>query len=207
MIQKPSKGYLLLELTILFVLFPLLYFFDVIPIHKVIPLVGLFLYCIIVLALNKPVNPHRFKASANWKLIVLRFVALSFVIFLWLRFFSPNQLLADFATNKQLLFMTIIYPISSAFPQELIFREFYFYRYEKLFSNQTVFIIVNMFLFAFAHLYFANWTIILFTLVGGLLFALTYLKTRSLLVVTIEHSLFGLLILSSGLSDQFYKAF
>ena len=66
---------------------------------------------------------------------------------------------------------------------------------------------VNIFLFSFAHIYFANWTILLFTLIGGAIFAHTYLRTRSLLVVTIEHTMYGVLILSSGLSNQFYKAF
>ncbi len=66
---------------------------------------------------------------------------------------------------------------------------------------------MNVILFAFAHIYFANWTILIFTLIGGTIFALTYLKTKSLLVVTIEHTLFGMLVLSSGLSEQFYKAF
>jgi membrane protease YdiL (CAAX protease family) len=109
--------------------------------------------------------------------------------------------------NKQLLFMTLIYPFASAFPQELIFREFFFQRYGLLFKNEKYIIVINIVLFAFAHIYFANWTIILFTLAGGLIFVTTYLKTRSLLVVTIEHTLFGIFILSSGLSDQFYKAF
>ncbi len=207
MIRTPPTWFLLLELTTLFIIFPLLYFFDLIPVHKIIPLVVLFIYCVIVLGLNRSVNPDRFKANANWKVIVVRFVSLSILIFLWIKFFSPNALLADFRVNKQLLFMTLIYPLSSAFPQELIFREFFFYRYESLYKHKAVFIICNMILFSFAHIYFANWTILFFTFVGGLIFALTYLKTKSLLVVTVEHSLFGMLILSSGLADQFYKAF
>ncbi|WP_276366729.1 CPBP family intramembrane glutamic endopeptidase [Chryseolinea sp. H1M3-3] len=207
MIRNPPTWFLLFELTTLFIIFPLLYFFDLIPVHKIIPLVVLFVYCVIVLGLNKPINPDRFKTKANWKAIVVRFLSLNIVIFLWIKFFSSNALFADFSVNKQLLLMTLIYPVSSAFPQELIFREFFFYRYEPLLNHKAVAIICNMILFSFAHLYFANWTILLFTFVGGLIFSLTYLNTKSLLVVTIEHSLFGILILSSGLADQFYKAF
>jgi membrane protease YdiL (CAAX protease family) len=103
--------------------------------------------------------------------------------------------------------MTLIYPLSSAFPQELISREFFFHRYEPILRNKNVVIATNVVLFSFAHLYFANWTVMIFTLVGGFIFALTYLKTKSLLVVTIEHTLLGVVILSSGLANQFYKAF
>jgi membrane protease YdiL (CAAX protease family) len=206
---KPSssKVYRFAELFILFVLTPGLYFFDLIPGHKVVPLLILFLYCVAILFLSKPVNPNRFTAHANWKFIIARFIAICLVIFLWIVFFTTGPILADFAANKQLLVMTLIYPITSAFPQELIFREFFFYRYEPIIKNKTVMIGTNVILFSFAHLYFANWTVMIFTLAGGLIFAFTYLKTKSLLVVTIEHTIFGIVILSSGLANQFYKAF
>jgi len=105
------------------------------------------------------------------------------------------------------LLMVLLYPFFSALPQELIFREFFFYRYRSLFPNPQVLIAVNVVVFAFAHVYFMNWIVIVFTLVGGALFALTYQQTRSLLVVTLEHSIYGLVILSSGLWEYFYKAF
>jgi membrane protease YdiL (CAAX protease family) len=103
--------------------------------------------------------------------------------------------------------MVLLYPFLSAFPQELIFREFFFYRYRNLFRKPQILIAVNIIVFAFAHVYFMNWIVIVFTLVGGALFALTYHQTRSLLVVTLEHSIYGLVILSSGLWEYFYKAF
>lgn len=205
--RKISTHYLLLEFILLFVIFPLLYFFDLIPFHKLVPLVVLFTYCVVILARHRPANPERFKTKANWRLILLRFIGISILILFWIKIFSPNPLFADFKANKKLLLMTLVYPFSSAFPQELIFREFFFYRYRSVFRNEIVLIAINVIMFAFAHIYFANWTILIFTLVGGIIFAHTYLKTKSLFVVTIEHTLYGMLILSSGLSEQFYKAF
>jgi len=207
MTRKIATLFLLLELILLFVIFPILYFFDLIPFHKVVPLVILFIYCLVILVRQRHANPDRFKTKANWSLILLRFIGISILILVWIKIFSPNPLFADFNANKKLLLMTIIYPFSSALPQELIFREFFFYRYKPIFRNEIVLISINVILFAFAHIYFANWTILIFTLIGGIIFALTYLKTKSLFVVTIEHTLFGMLILSSGLSEQFYKAF
>jgi uncharacterized protein len=207
MSRKISTPFLLLELILLFVIFPILYFFDLIPFHKLVLLVVLFIYCVIILMNQRHHNPERFNTKANWRLILLRFIGISILILVWIKIFSPNPLFADFKANKKLLLMTLIYPFSSAFPQELIFREFFFFRYRPIFRNEIVLIAINVILFAFAHIYFANWTILIFTLIGGIIFAFTYLKTKSLLVVTIEHTLFGMLILSSGLSEQFYKAF
>lgn len=205
--RNGSTIYLWIELFLLFIVTPLLYFFDLIPVNKIIPLAILFLYCLTILFLKKPANPNRFKTHANWRFLIIRFIGISALIYLWIVFFSPNPLLADFRGNRQLLIMTLIYPLSSAFPQELIFREFFFYRYEPLLRSNRLMVTVNVILFSFAHIYFANWTVMIFTLVGGFIFALTYMKTKSLLVVTIEHTLFGVLILSSGLANQFYKAF
>jgi uncharacterized protein len=205
--SRIQRGYLLLELIVLFVALPLLYFFDLIPFHKVVPLIILIVYCAVILFLYPEPNANRFKLTANWGAILLRFSLMAVLIAAWIKFFSTHALLADFTENKKLLLMTLIYPFSSAFPQELIFREFFFSRYRSLFQTKTVMVLVNIVLFAFAHIYFANWTILLFTVIGGAIFTHTYLKTKSLLVVTIEHTMYGMLILSSGLSGQFYKAF
>jgi uncharacterized protein len=208
MTEKPSHHWFLIaELILFFVVFPVLYWLDWIPVHKVIPLIVLFVYCLVILVRHKRMNRDRFGWTANWKLILYRFLLIGAVIFLSIYFFFEKSLLADFGANRKLVYMIIMYPLLSAFPQEVIFREFFFYRYASIFRNSTVMLIANIILFAFAHVYFAKWIVIGFTVIGGLIFSLTYLKTRSLLVVTIEHTLYGLLILSSGLSDHFYKAF
>ena len=68
-------------------------------------------------------------------------------------------------------------------------------------------LVANILLFSFAHIYFASSIVTTFTLVAGAIFAITYRRTQSLLVVSIQHSLYGLMILSSGLAQHFYKAF
>lgn len=194
------------ELIVLFAIVPVLYWFDMIPMHKVIPLIILFGYCFFILIIHKQIRKESFHVKANWKNILLRFFAISSLIILFVTWLSPH-VFADLGRNKQLLLMLIIYPLSSAFPQELIFRKFFFHRYEGLFQNQTALLVVNIVLFSFAHIYYESLIVLAFTLGGGLLFVLTYRRTKSLLVVTIEHTLYGMLILSTSLSDYFYKAF
>jgi membrane protease YdiL (CAAX protease family) len=201
------RGFLLLELIVLFVIVPLLYLFDLIPVHKIIPLLILFGYCVAILMIEKPKNDQRWSVKGSWGLILSRFIALGILILLSIYFFTAGPITADLSTNRQLLFMILIYPLSSAFPQELIFREFFYHRYQVIFKNANLLLLANVVLFAFAHIYFANWTVLIFTLIGGFIFSYTYLKTKSVLITTVEHTLYGLLILSSGLADQFYKAF
>jgi membrane protease YdiL (CAAX protease family) len=195
------------ELTVLFIVMPVLYVADVLPVHKIIPLVALLAYCTMILLVSKPVNPNRFSPSANWKLIISRFIIISITVFLLIGFYLHLDWFADLQKNRKLFYMILMYPLLSAVPQEVIFREFFFYRYGPLFRSPVLLVIMNAAMFSFAHIYFTSWIVTIFTLVGGVIFSLTYLRTRSLLVVSIEHTLYGLMLLSSGLGESFYKAF
>lgn len=205
--NKASSTLIILELLILFVALPLLYAFNLLPFHKIIPLVILLAYCTFILLAQGQLTLSKFKLETEWKIILFRFTLVTAFILVSIKLFSSYPLISDLSENKKLLYMLLLYPFLSALPQEVIFREFFFYRYGNIFKKPQVLILVNVLLFAFAHIYFGNWIVIAFTLIGGLIFALTFLKTRSIMVVTIEHSLYGLVILSSGLSPHFYKAF
>jgi uncharacterized protein len=202
--EPVSKPVRIAELIILFVILPLVYLIEAFPIHKLIPLISLFAYCFIVLYRNGEIKVKHFPGSVDWKIIFIRFILFVLILFTAVAFSSKN-LWADFSGNKKLIIMLALYPLLSALPQELIFRKFFFHRYAGLFSNRDFLLVINILLFSFAHIYFGNWIVIVFTLVGGLIFTLTFLKYKSLWVVTVEHSLYGLLILSSGLSPYFYK--
>lgn len=199
--------YIVLELILLFVLLPVLYALDWIPVHKIVPLLILFLYCSIVLFKKRQITLQDFSIDANWRSIIVRFVLVGAAILIYVRWFTPYNLVADFSANRKLVYMILMYPFLSAMPQELIFRKFFFYRYSSLFRNPKILILVNAVLFAFAHLYFSSVLVLFFTLLGGFMFSLTFLKNKSLLVVTLEHTLYGILILCTGLSALFYKAF
>jgi membrane protease YdiL (CAAX protease family) len=58
--------------------------------------------------------------------------------------------------------------------------------------------------FSFAHIVFRNPWAILFTFVGGLMFASTYLKTRSNLAASVEHALYGCFVFTIGIGQYFY---
>ncbi len=94
------------------------------------------------------------------------------------------------------------YSLFSVYPQEIIYRTFYFKRYSALFKNEKLFIFVNALVFSLAHLFFKSSLVIVLTFLGGLLFALTYLKTKSILLVSIEHAIYGCWLFTAGMGSM-----
>ena len=103
---------------------------------------------------------------------------------------------------KVWLFFLGVYSLISVLPQEFLYRTFFFERYSELFLSKTLFIILNAGLFSLAHLFFANSLVMLLTFIGGLLFAYTYSKINSVILVIIEHILYGCWLYTLGMGEM-----
>ncbi len=99
------------------------------------------------------------------------------------------------------LLLLLCYPLLSAWPQELIFRTFFFHRYKKIIPRKKHRMLLSALLFGYAHLVYANLMAVLLALLGGFLFAYTYAKTRSTLACVVEHSIWGLWLFTLGLGQ------
>lgn len=137
------------------------------------------------------------------RVMLVRFVFLGagLTVFTWImipdRFFSfPLERPERWAS------VMVWYPLFSAFPQEIIFRGFIFH-YWKNYSERTK-VIVSAFAFGWAHILLQNWVAVVFSILGGFIFAHSYSKTRSLAAVCIEHALYGCYIFTLGLGYYFY---
>jgi uncharacterized protein len=97
-----------------------------------------------------------------------------------------------------------LYPILSAWPQELIYRAYFFHRYRSLFGGEPSLIAANALAFAALHLVYPNPVAPLLSLPAGLVLALTYRHTRSLGPVWLEHVAYGLALFTLGLGGYFY---
>lgn len=82
-------------------------------------------------------------------------------------------------------------------------RAFFFERCEALFGRATI--LMSAVAFAFLHLLYENVVAVVLTLAGGLLFSITYARSRSLRLVWLEHSLYGILVLTIGLGEFFHS--
>ena len=98
----------------------------------------------------------------------------------------------------------IAYPLLSVYPQEILFRAWFFHRYTDALGGPRTTIVAGGLLFGWAHILFQNPAAVLLCIPGGLLFGWTYWRHRSLLASSAEHALYGDWIFTVGLGWWFY---
>lgn len=119
--------------------------------------------------------------------------------------FSPERLFV-FPREQPLVWamVMVFYPLLSAYPQELIFRGYVFHRYFPVFGSGGWMVVASAVAFGFVHLIFGNVISVVLSAIGGVLFGIRYLRSRSLLTVAVEHGLYGMLIFTIGLGQFFF---
>ncbi|MEM9291724.1 MAG: CPBP family intramembrane glutamic endopeptidase [Acidobacteriota bacterium] len=209
--RRAPRLHLTLEALILFVVVPVaLYFGRQEFATMIIPtLLVMGLGCGLALALDPRFDRRRLwnardfgrRLAATLKVFVPLAILTTLVTALWM----PQRFLAFPASNPTLwLFVMVAYPVVSVYPQELIFRSFFFHRYRAILPTSRLQILASGLAFGLAHLFFGNWIAPLLTTAGGVLFARTYARTDSTLQASIEHALWGDLLFTVGLGWYFY---
>lgn len=97
----------------------------------------------------------------------------------------------------------VLYPIFSAYPQEIMFRAFFAQRYAAIFASPGLMLVASAVAFGFGHI-ILNWVAVLLCVAGGAIFMHTYLRTRSLLAAAIEHGLYGNFLFTIGFGQFLY---
>lgn len=141
----------------------------------------------------------------GWR-IVERFLVGALVITVATYALAPQHFMLLPRHNPRLwLAICVLYPLLSAFPQEVIYRAFFFEQSAHILPGLRVpwLLALNVALFGFAHLVFGNIWAPLLAAAGGLLFASTYLRSRSVMCAALEHALWGNLIFTIGLGPLF----
>jgi membrane protease YdiL (CAAX protease family) len=167
---------------------------------------GGFMYVVYVL-LKVEHKAFKIADDLNWNqfwketLVKLAVIAVLTIFFVW---FTDRESLFIVLINKPFkwLVLLFIYTLFSVYPQELIYRTFYFQRYQDLFKNEKFFIFLNAVVFSLAHLFFKRPLVLFITFLGGLLFALTFQKTKSTLLVSIEHAIYGCWLFTVGMGEM-----
>lgn len=198
-----SVHYKLAELFIIFVLVPVSFAISYPPWIKLgIGVFGFVYICYVLLRVEK--NKFKMTPSLNWKsfwkrtLLQLVGIAIITLAYVWLT--DKTQLFAVVINNPKLwVFILFFYSVFSVYPQELIYRTFFFQRYKSLFKNEWLFILVNAMLFSLGHVFFKNTLVMFLTFFGGILFALTFRKTQSTILVSIEHAIYGCWLFTVGM--------
>ncbi|MGA1931368.1 CPBP family intramembrane glutamic endopeptidase [Arcobacter sp. YIC-464] len=205
---KKNKEYLLFEFTVLFLLIPfILFMYTPTPILPYLWIIAGF--CTFILLKDKKFNKENFfrqkLLSKNIKALILEFFIISLFIVSFMFYFLPELFFSLFKQNPYLwLAVIILYPLLSVYPQEVVYRAYFFHRYKKLFSSKANMILINAFLFGYMHIIFHNYIAVILTIGGGYLFARLYDKTHSLAVLFVAHSLYGCMLFTIGLGEFFY---
>lgn len=207
-VSKRYRFFLLLELLGFFVVAPfLLYFWVPLPILP-------FLWAFAVWCGRALMRDHEFDRvnlwrasafSAGGKSIMIHSAVCAAALFAFVYFFAPRLLFLLVKQKPVLWFLIVLlYPLLSVYPQELIYRAYFFHRYSPLFPNKGLLLALNGLLFGYVHVVFHNWVAVALTVAGGIALAKTYERHRSTLLVSVEHSLFGCLLFTLGLGQFFY---
>jgi membrane protease YdiL (CAAX protease family) len=198
--------WLWIEMSLLFMLSPLLI---VLPIPLAVKITAILLALIYGCVVSKKIGlfTRQKLIGDGWYLfsfgMLIRFglfVVLSFLL-VWL--YLPDSLFSVILGNPWLwAAICCFYAIFSVYPQEFLYRLFFFQRYQILFSNPYVFLLVNACVFSFAHLFLNNALVFTLTFVGSIIFAVTYKKSQSLMLVSLEHSVYGAWLFTLGLGEM-----
>jgi membrane protease YdiL (CAAX protease family) len=204
--MKYNKTYLLGELTLLFILIPSVLYFDIPGFIKAgFVLIGI-AYVTRTVIKNQLFTRRSYYTlplRSNWKAIVLRFMLLIIFSTILMYFSNNGKLFIVVKTNPILwLMVSIIYSTVSVYPQEFLYRSFFFSRYGPLIRNPYLLIAINALVFSFAHIMFKNFFVLIITLIGGVIFAITFFRTRSLLLTSVEHALYGSWLFTVGMGEM-----
>jgi uncharacterized protein len=205
-IKKLIRG---LEFILLFFGVPLMIYSGALLKHPsliLLPiLAGMMIYFIIKEDFNlKSLFHLKVPKEIIWKnigLVLLTGVFLTGMVYL----FTPENLFnLPRKSPETWLLLFILYPVFSAYSQEVIYRTFLFTRYKILFRNSYFLILISGITFGFMHIVYYHPLSMLLTLIAGIYLAWVYKRTRSVLFVAILHAILGNLVFTIGLGEYFW---
>ncbi len=198
-----TKG---LELFLLFIVLPVSFLLAYpIEIKVGLTLIG-FIYVLVSLKKEgflKPKFPNTSYWKPFWREVIIKLGIIIVVTSLYVFWMAPDKLFS-FVLKKPGIWILIlfVYSFLSVWPQEIIYRTFFYNRYDSLLKNKWLLIFINAILFSLAHLFFRNVLVLILTFIGGLLFAFTYQKTKSTTLVSIEHAIYGNWLFTVGMGEM-----
>lgn len=197
-----------IECVLVFLVLPIAHRLGWLPIPVILMLLIMAVGCWLVLRIQGGISlrdiMHRSAPISERRRILVTY-AIAFPLLtlgLWLA--KPDALFGLIRQQPMLwLLVMLVYPLVSVFPQELAYRVFFFNRYRLLFGQRQWMIAASAVGFSLGHIVFQNWPSVLLTFLGGWLFARTYQRTESVVLVAIEHTLYGWAIFTIGYGEFF----
>jgi hypothetical protein len=135
-------------------------------------------------------------------IILKRFTISAAALVMFAVFVLPNHSLVFSGNNFLNWFLgAVVYTVFSAFPQEILYRVFFLFRYKDLFPGTSINVASIL---SFLHIIYGNIIAVFLTFIGGYYFCKTYNKTGSLILVGFEHAAYGYFLFTIGIGDAFF---
>jgi uncharacterized protein len=207
-----GRARLLVECLVCFFIGPVALFFvrtwfawKVTPIVLVIALI-----CAGWLLLDKGFDRRRLwnvrPLREHIKGILLTFMLPALLLCIFTFMCYPKRFLYFISDDPWLwLVFVVLYPPLACYPQELLFRAFFFHRYGPLFRSRAALIVLSGISFGLAHLYLNNLYAPGLTTLGGMIFAYRYARSGTVVASTVEHGLWGIFLFTIGMGWYFYS--
>jgi uncharacterized protein len=205
----PRLFLLALEFSFFFIALPLLIYDRILPNLPIPYLLASALAAFLILRHDPSFDSSRLTSwgsvRANLARLLVRDAVLLALLGLAVRFFAP-QLLFSFVKRAPLFWAAVmlLYPLLSVYPQELLYRAFFFHRYQPLFGTGWTMLLASAVAFGFVHIIFGNGLAVGLCVIGGFVFSFTYQHSGSLPLACLDHALFGNFLFTIGLGQFFY---
>lgn len=196
-----STPFLIFEFIVFYVFIPFIVnkYFE--GWYKIVPLLliaGTFL----ILLLTDPEFDNRvftrFRKDYAGKSVV-RIVIISLLLIWFTWWIYPDLFLSFPLENFNGYVITFfLYPVASVFPQEIIYRVYFFHRYESIIPEKYLLMLSNAIIFGLTHFIYANWVAPIATFLVSWVFIYNYYQTKSWLNVSLEHYLYGIIMFTIG---------
>jgi len=211
MATRSSRVWRLLEFSILFFVLPTLFYLGHFQVAALPVLWLMMAYCLLILwrsrGLDRGLLWNAVPLLPRAPAIVLLFGVCAALLTGLVYWFAPERLFGLLRAHPYSWALVMVsYPILSVYPQGVIYRAFLFERYRPLFASNWPIILMSALAFAYMHIVFRNSLAVGLTVLGGVLFALRYRQSGSLLVSCVEHALFGCFLFTVGLGNFFMYA-
>jgi membrane protease YdiL (CAAX protease family) len=205
----PSQVFLALEFAAVFVVVPLLIYYRRIPNWPIPYLLAAASGAFLLLRNDSAFNLSQLIAWGGARLflgpILIRDTVCLAGLGIAVYFLAPQLLFSLIRRSPRLwALIFLLYPLLSVYPQELLYRVFFFHRYQPLFGNGWGMLLASGLAFGFVHIIFRNWLAVGLCVIGGIFFSLTYQASGSLLLACVDHAIFGNFLFTIGLGEYFY---
>jgi len=146
-----------LELILLFVLLPISFLLPYpAPIKAGFTIIG-FIYILVRLKRSNLLKlrfPDTSYFKPFWKETLIKLLIIVIVTSLYVFWVAPDKLFFVLIKRPDLwAIILLVYSFLSVWPQEIIYRTFFYDRYEHLIKNKWLFIFINAVLFSLAHIF------------------------------------------------------